>query len=138
MLVELDVTVHCPPERVFDTWADLRNEPAWNPRVSGVELVTGEPVAQDSRFELLLDGSHYDAAVRRHQRPHVLEVTTTGPPMTTRTVLAVMAGAAGTVVIVRHEQHLRGPRRLLEPWRRRAVRAELAARLDAFRRHCET
>jgi len=138
MLIELDVTVDRPPEQVFDSWADLRNEPVWNPLVSGVELVTGEPVAENSRFSLVDDGVGYDAVIRRHARPRMLEITTTGAPMTTRTVLAFTDGAAGTVVIARFEQHWRGLRRLLEPLRRPAVRARLVARMEAFRRHCET
>jgi hypothetical protein len=106
--------------------------------VTAVELLTGEPVDQDSRFALVRDGTPYDATLRRHQRPRVLEVTTTGEPMTTRSVVAFMDGAAGTVVVLRHERHLRGPRRLVEPFVRRSVRRELAAGLAAFGRFCES
>ena len=138
MLIELDVTVDRPPQPVFDAWADLRNEPAWNPQVSAVTLLTGEPVATNSRFAVVVGGVGHHATIRRHTPPRLLEITTTGPTMTTRTVLAFTDGAAGTVVIARFEQHGRGLRRLLEPFRRAAVRAELATRLAAFRSYCET
>lgn len=138
MFVELDVTVSQPLEKVFDTLADLRNEPAWNPEVAEVELLTGEPVDGDSRFSLMREGMPFDATLRRHQRPHLLEITTTGAQLTTRSVLAFMEGAAGTVVIVRLEHHLRGPRKLLEPFLVRSLRRELGVRLAAFRLYCES
>jgi hypothetical protein len=36
--------IACPPERVFDTLADLRNEAQWNGRVSSAELRSAEPI----------------------------------------------------------------------------------------------
>jgi hypothetical protein len=138
MLVELDVTVDRPAEQVFDAMADLRLEPAWNPRVTDCELLTGEPVAEDSRFATVVDGAEYDAVLRRHQRPRMLEITTTGAPMTTRTRLAFTDGAAGTVVIGRFERDPRGLRSLLAPFLVRSMRRELRQRLDDFKRYCES
>lgn len=137
MLVEADLSVDCPLEQVFDALADLRNEPAWDPRVTGVELLTGEPVGQDSRFAMQVAGERYDAVVRRHQRPHVLEVSGTGRPMTWRRHLVLIEGAAATTVIVRFERHSRGPARLLEPFRVRAFRREVDAWTRAVKAHCE-
>ncbi len=36
--------------RVFDTVADSRNEPAFNPAMTGVELLTPPPVGLGTRF----------------------------------------------------------------------------------------
>jgi hypothetical protein len=138
MLVEADVTIEGPLEQVFDAVTDLRNEVTWDPRVTGVELLTGEPIGQDGRFALIRDGVRYDAVLRRHQRPHLLEISATGPQMRWRTNFALMDGAAGTVLIGRFERHLRGLRRLAEPFSVRAFRAEATERLQAVKRFVES
>ncbi len=137
MRAEADITIDRPLERVFDAVADLRVVPVWPPGVTGAELLTGEPVGQDSRFALVADGVRYDAVLRRHLRPHLLEISATGRPTTWRCNLALMEGAAGTVVIGRFEQHPRGARRLLAPFLLRAFRRDAAGRLAAVKRHCE-
>jgi len=137
MLVEADATIERPLEQVFDALADLRNEVIWPPGATGGELLTGEPVGQDSRFALVVNGGRCDAVLRRHQRPHLLEISATSRPMTWRCTLALMDGAAGTVVIGRFERHPRGMRRLLAPFLLRALRRGAAERLSAAKAHCE-
>jgi hypothetical protein len=137
MLVEADVTVDRPLEPVFDALADLRHLVVWPPGAAGGELLTGEPVGQDGRFALLVDGERCDAVLRRHQRPHVLEISATGRPTTWRCTLALREGAAGTVVIGRFERNPRGLRRLLAPFLMRALRTDAAERLRAAKAYCE-
>lgn len=42
------ITIAAPPERVFDTAADSRNEPTFNPAMTRADLLTPEPVGLGS------------------------------------------------------------------------------------------
>ena len=50
MRVTATTRIACPSGRVFDTLADLRNEPQWNSQVSKAELRSDEPIELGSRF----------------------------------------------------------------------------------------
>lgn len=45
-----DIVIRRPAEDVFDFVADERNEPRFNPRLSNVEIVSGEPIGAGTRF----------------------------------------------------------------------------------------
>jgi len=44
------VRIKAPRERVFDTVADSRNEPSFNPAITDVELLTPLPIGLGTRF----------------------------------------------------------------------------------------
>ena len=44
------IRIAAPVERVFDTAADSRNEPSFNPAMTGVELLTPLPIGLGTRF----------------------------------------------------------------------------------------
>jgi hypothetical protein len=44
------VRIAAPIERVFDTAADSRNEPSFNPAMSDVELLTPSPIGLGARI----------------------------------------------------------------------------------------
>ena len=44
------IRIAAPVGRVFDTVADTRNEPSFNPAMTGVELLTPPPVGLGTRF----------------------------------------------------------------------------------------
>ena len=44
------LVISAPATRVFDTVADSRNEPSYNPAMHDVELLTAPPVGPGSRF----------------------------------------------------------------------------------------
>jgi uncharacterized protein YndB with AHSA1/START domain len=48
--VEGEIEIHRPPEVVFDTVADERNEPRYNPRLRSVTKATTRPVGRGTRF----------------------------------------------------------------------------------------
>jgi uncharacterized protein YndB with AHSA1/START domain len=48
--IEGEVVIDRPVSVVFDVVADERNEPAYNPRLQRVELLTGEPIGAGARF----------------------------------------------------------------------------------------
>jgi hypothetical protein len=72
--------IACPPERVFDTLADLRNETQWNSRVSSAELRSGEPIGLGSRFAIVNGGTSYDVAITTYDRPSRLVFEASGKP----------------------------------------------------------
>ena len=44
------IRIAVPVERVFDAAADSRNEPLFNPAMTGVELLTPLPIGLGTRF----------------------------------------------------------------------------------------
>src|SRR5436190_7466413 len=60
MRVSTTTRIARPPEHVFDTLADLRNETQWNSRVSSAELRSAEPIGPGSRFAIVNGGTPYD------------------------------------------------------------------------------
>ena len=53
MRVTASTRIESPPERVFDTLADVRNDARWNSRVSSAELRSPEPIGLGSRFAMV-------------------------------------------------------------------------------------
>src|SRR5436305_14421425 len=70
----------CPPEQVFDTVADLRNETQWNSRVSSAELRSAEPVGLGSQFEIVNGGTPYQVTITTYERPARLVLEARGNP----------------------------------------------------------
>jgi Polyketide cyclase / dehydrase and lipid transport len=74
--IEGEIEIAQPPETVFDTVADERNEPRYNRRLSDVEKITPGPIGQGTRFrartaarrrglEMIIEFTEFD-------RPHRL------------------------------------------------------------------
>jgi uncharacterized protein YndB with AHSA1/START domain len=72
--------IACSPARVFDTLADLRNEPQWNSQVSSAELRSDEPIDLGSRFSIVNGGKTYDVTITTFERPSRLGFEATGQP----------------------------------------------------------
>jgi uncharacterized protein YndB with AHSA1/START domain len=72
--------IACPPGRVFDTLADLRNEPQWNSQVSKAELRSDEPIELGSRFSIVNGGRPYDVTITTFERPARLVCEASGKP----------------------------------------------------------
>jgi uncharacterized protein YndB with AHSA1/START domain len=80
MRVTATTRIACPPGRVFDTLADLRNEPQWNSRVSTAELRSTEPIGPGSRFAIVNGGTPYDVTISAYDRPSRLVLEARGKP----------------------------------------------------------
>src|SRR5215510_11673756 len=80
MQVTARTGIVCPPERVFDTLADLRNETQWNTRVSSAELRSPEPIGPGSRFAIVNGGTAYDVTITTYDRPLRLVFEASGKP----------------------------------------------------------
>jgi uncharacterized protein YndB with AHSA1/START domain len=72
--------IACPPERLFDTLADLRNETQWNSRVSTAELRNTESIGQGSRFAIVNGGTPYDVTITTYDRASRLVLEASGKP----------------------------------------------------------
>jgi uncharacterized protein YndB with AHSA1/START domain len=72
--------IACPPGRVFDTLADMRNEPQWNSQVSSAELRSDEPIDLGSRFSIVNGGKPYDVTITTFERPSRLVFEASGKP----------------------------------------------------------
>jgi uncharacterized protein YndB with AHSA1/START domain len=72
--------IACPPERVFDLVADMRNETQWNSRVTSAELRSAEPIGQGSQFSVVNSGTAYDVTITRYERPSRLAFEARGKP----------------------------------------------------------
>jgi hypothetical protein len=70
----------CPPEQVFDTLADLRNETQWNSRVSSAQLQSAGPIELGSQFEIVNGGTPYEVTITTYERPSRLVLEASGNP----------------------------------------------------------
>ena len=80
MRVTTTTGIACPPEQVFDTLADLRNDRQWNSRVSSAELRSAEPIGPGSRFAIVNGGTPYDVTITTYERPSRLVLEASGKP----------------------------------------------------------
>ena len=85
MRVTTTTRIACPPEQLFDTLADLRNEPQWNSRVStaelrNTELRNTESIGQGSRFAIVNGGTPYDVTITTYDRASRLVLEASGKP----------------------------------------------------------
>ncbi len=80
MRVTTTTRIACPPERLFDTLADLRNETQWNSRVSTAELRNTESIGQGSRFAIVNGGTPYDVTITTYDRASRLVLEASGKP----------------------------------------------------------
>ena len=68
------IRIAAPIERVFDTVADSRNEPSFNPAMSDVELLTPPPIGLGARFRARMGraGMVMLVELTEFDRPHRL------------------------------------------------------------------
>jgi len=79
------IRIAAPVERVFDTAADSRNEPSFNPAMTGVELLTPLPIGLGTRFRARMGkaGGEMLVELTEFERPHRLSSRTASSMMET-------------------------------------------------------
>lgn len=94
------IRIEAPLEEVFDTAADSRNEPSFNPAMTQVELLTSEPIGVGSRFRARMGKAGMDMLVEltEFDRPYRLGSVTTSSMMETSGTLSFTADAEATVM----------------------------------------
>ena len=87
------VRIAAPVERVFDTAADSRNEPSFNPAMSEVELLTPPPIGLGAQFRARMGkaGTVMLVELTEFDRPHRLGSRTTSSMMETTGALTFTA-----------------------------------------------
>lgn len=110
------IGIAAPSERVFDTAADSRNEPSFNPAMTEVELLTPEPIGRGTRFRARM-GRSMDMFVEltEYQRPHRLGSVTHSSMMHTSGTLTFSSRADQTVMTWDWQLRPQGWFRLLGP-----------------------
>jgi uncharacterized protein YndB with AHSA1/START domain len=107
------------PEAVFDTVADQRNEPQYNPEMERVELLTPEPVTAGASFRVQVrsQGELLPMTVTytEFRRPHRLGSRTTAEAMEIAGALTFTPEAGGTRLAWQWELRPKGWLVLLGP-----------------------
>lgn len=111
------VRIRAPIERVFDTAADSRNEPSFNPAMRDSELLTPLPIGLGTRFRAHMGKARTEMLVEltEFDRPSRLGSRTASPMMETSGALTFAADADGTVMGWDWQVRPKGWLRLLGP-----------------------
>lgn len=111
------IRIAAPVEQVFDTVADSRNEPSFNPAMTEVELLTSPPVGPGARFRARMGKAGMEMLVELtdYERPHRLGSRTTSSMMETAGTLSFAADNEGTVMTWNWQVRPKGWLRMLGP-----------------------
>lgn len=109
--------IAAPVQRVFDTVADTRNEPSFNPAMASVELLTPPPIGLGARFRARLGraGTEMLVELTEFDRPHRLGSRTTSSMMDTSGALTFAADGDGTIMSWDWQVRAKGWMRILGP-----------------------
>jgi polyketide cyclase/dehydrase/lipid transport protein len=126
----------CPPEQLFDTLADLRNETQWNSRVSSAELRSAEPIELGSRFEIVNGGTPYEVTITTYDRPSRLVLEASGNPDLTIAYTFVAAGD-GTQLDSDYDFRPRGALKVLFALLAPVIRRDVPRQQASLKALCE-
>jgi hypothetical protein len=115
--IEGKILIYRPPEEVFDFAADSRNEPSFNPAMTGVELLTPLPIGLGTRFRARMGraGTPMLVELTEFDRPHRLGSRTTSAMMQTSGALTFAADGDSTVMSWDWQVRPKGWMRMLSP-----------------------
>ena len=111
------IGIAAPPQLVFDTVADSRLEPSFNPAMSEVELLTPEPIGKGTRFRARMANARTDMLIEltEFDRPRRLGSRTTSSMMETTGTLTCTGDAGSTVFSWDWQVHPKGWYRPMSP-----------------------
>lgn len=111
------IHIDAPPELVFDTVADSRNEPSFNPQMRDVELLTPLPIGAGTRFLARMGKSGNEMLVQivDFDPPQRLLTRTTSSMMATSGTLTFSPARGGTVMTWNWQVQPKGWLRALGP-----------------------
>ena len=94
------IHIDAPPELVFDTVADSRKEPSFNPEMRDVELLTPLPIGAGTRLLARMGKSRNEMLVEivDFDRPQRLLTQTTSSMMATSGTLTFSPSEGGTLM----------------------------------------
>lgn len=137
--IDEQININRPPQDVFDFVADMRNEVAWNPLIKSAVLVSGEPITQGTRFDVVRKGSGVShLEITEFRRPTRLSYKGTFRGGMYTYTGAFQPANGGTKLSEHLEMTLKGPMKLMTGMVRRRLHREVAetaermkARLDS-------
>jgi carbon monoxide dehydrogenase subunit G len=111
------IRIAAPPQQVFDTVADSRLEPSFNPAMSEVELLTPEPIGLGTRFRARMANAGMDMLIEltEFDRPRRLGSRTTSSMMETTGTLTCTSEAGSTLLSWDWQVHPKGWYRPMSP-----------------------
>ena len=136
MRVTASTQIDCPPEKVFDILADVRNDAQWNSRVSSAELNGSEPIALGSRFSMVNNGSRYDVTITTYDRPSRLVLEACGRPDLTIAYTLTPADA-GTALDSEFDFHAKRSQKVVFALVAPLVRREVPKQFASLKAFCE-
>jgi uncharacterized protein YndB with AHSA1/START domain len=114
-----EVVIDAAIADVFDTVADERNEPRYNPRIVRAEMLTAEPVGAGSRFVAEPKGmgarGQMTVEIVEYQRPHRVHSQIRSSYMHVEGTLTFTEVEGGTRLRWDWNMRLVGPMRVLTP-----------------------
>jgi hypothetical protein len=118
--IEGEIVIAAPIEQVFDTVADERNEPRYNPRIIRARKTSQGPVGRGTRFTAEPRGAGHrgimTVQIVDYDRPRRLATSVRSSYMDVDGVLIFApAGAGGTLMRWSWDMRLRGAMRVLSP-----------------------
>jgi uncharacterized protein YndB with AHSA1/START domain len=125
-----------PPEDVFDTLADLRNDTKWNSRVSRAELRSPKPIGPGSRFAVVNGGTPYDVTITSYDRPSRLVFETSGKPDLT-IVCTLAPTGEGTELESDFDFRPKGVLKVVFPLLAPVIRRDVPRQYASFKALCE-
>ena len=136
MRVTAKTRIARPPEDVFDTLADLRNDTKWNSRVSRAELRSPEPIGPGSRFAVVNGGTHYDVTITSYDRPSRLVFEASGKPDLTIACTLTPTGE-GTELESDFDFRPKGVLKVVFPLLAPVIRRDVPRQYASFKALCE-
>ena len=111
------IRIEAPPGPVFDTVADSRLEPSFNPAMTTDDLLTPEPIGLGTRFRARMANAGMEMLVEliEFDRPHRLGSRTTSPMMETTGTLTCTSEAGATRLSWDWQVHPKGWFKALGP-----------------------
>jgi uncharacterized protein YndB with AHSA1/START domain len=134
--VRTTTQIASPPEQVFDTLADLRNDAKWHSRVSSVELLDPEPIGQGTRFKMVNGGSPYDVTIAEYDRPSRLVIEASGKPDLTL-VYTLKPTSEGTELESDFDFRPKGALKVMLPLFSPIIRREVPKQNASLKAFCE-
>lgn len=138
MIVSVDIQIDAPVAEVFDAMADARNEPAWNTQVSECELLTGEPIAQGTRFRTVNRGQTYTATISEHVPPDHVTFVVAGKTLEITGALRFADDNGATHMTGTFDMQPKSYMKLMLPLMAGAVRKDFPRQMANFKEFCES
>lgn len=136
MRVTTTTRIACPPEEVFETLADLRNETRWNSRVSSAELQSAEPIGAGARFTIVNGGTTYDTNIAVYDPPSRLVLEASGKPDLT-IAYTLTANGDGTKLESDFDFRPRGALKVLFSLLAPVIRRDVSRQYASLKTLCE-